>query len=137
MVVSIFTRSRKKERAPFLVCHFVTLRQGFLFHFCKKTIVPFLSAASENGIFGSYGMSKLCIDGIFHFCFIHFKSVQKCSIIIFECFRKMNPALCINLIEFATHVPGGMCFATVGYSVWYLVHFIEFMKGCCQKYIST
>ena len=83
----------------------------------EKNIMPFLSAVSENGIFGSYGMSKLCIDGIFHFCFIHFKSVQKCSIIIFECFGKMNPALCINLIEFATHVPGGMCCATVGYSV--------------------
>ena len=42
----------------------------------EKNIMPFLSAVSENGIFGSYGMSKLCIDGIFHFCFIHF---QKCS----------------------------------------------------------
>ena len=80
-----------------------------------------------RGLLKTFGVFKHCV----------FKSVQKCSIIIFECFGKMNPALCINLIEFATHVPGGMCCATVGYSVWYLVHFIEFMKGCCQKYIST
>ena len=89
-----FHTIEKKGASTIFSVPFCHTKARLSFSFLQKNIMPFLSAASENGIFGSYGMSKLCIDGIFHFCFIHFKNVQKCSIIIFECFRKMNPALC-------------------------------------------